>query len=131
MSGAAMAVQRALVAALRGAPFSVAPTGIYDGPPVDAAFPYVAVSDGATSDWSHKSGRGREHRLSVAVWDDGVSPTRLHRLIGEVEAAVEGMPRALDGHSVASLVFLRARVVRDADGPWVGRVDYRVRTLEG
>jgi len=130
MSGAAEALQRALVAALRAAPFSTPPTGIFDGPPPDARCPYIALSDGQTTDWSHGTGRGREHRLSIAIWDDGFSPARLHRMLGEAEDAIEAMPRALDGHVVTSLAFLRARVVRAPDGPWAGRLDYRVRTLE-
>ncbi len=130
MSTAAQALQRALVATLRAAPFADQLSGIYDGPPADAACPYLAISDGSTIDWSHKTGRGREHRLSIAIWDDGATPARLHTLLGAAEDAIEAMPRTLDGHRIASLVFLRARVVRDPDGPWAGRLDYRVRTLE-
>ena len=90
----------------------------------------VAISDGSTSDWSTKDRRGREHRLSIAIWDDGDSPARLHDLLGQAQDAIEAMPRSLPGQGIASLVFLRARVVRDPDGPWAGRLDYRVRTLE-
>ena len=52
MSGAAIALQRALVAVLAAAPDLAALTGIHDGPPADAAFPYRAISDGATTDWA-------------------------------------------------------------------------------
>jgi hypothetical protein len=126
MSTAAITVQRALMAALQG----LAVTAIYDGPPPDAAYPYAAISDGSTSDWSNKTGRGREHRLSIAIWDDGAVPARLHGLLADAEDAIEAMPRDLDGQRIASLVFLRSRVVRDPAGPWAGRLDYRVRTLE-
>lgn len=128
MSTAAEALQRALVATLRSA--SLAVTGIFDGPPADAVCPYIAISDGSTTDWSHKTGRGREHRLSIAVWDDGLLPARLHGLLAQAEEVIEAMPRDLDGHRIVSLVFLRARIVRDPNGPWAGRLDYRVRTLE-
>jgi hypothetical protein len=130
MSTAAQALQRALVATLRAAPFADALTGIYDGPPAHAVYPYVVLSDGSTSDWSHKSGRGREHRLSIAIWDDGRTPARLHDLLARAEDVIEAMPRALDGHQIAGLLFLRGRIVRDPAGPWAGRLDYRVRTLE-
>ncbi|MDH7639581.1 DUF3168 domain-containing protein [Sphingomonas oryzagri] len=128
MSTAAQALQRALVATLRASGLAV--TGIHDGPPADAVCPYVAISDGSTTDWSHKTGRGREHRLSIAIWDDGLSPARLHALMAEAEDVIEAMPRDLEGHRIASLAFLRGRIVRDPDGPWAGRLDYRVRTLE-
>ena len=130
MSGAAEALQRALVATLRATAFSPVPTGIYDGPPAAAICPFIAISDGSTTDWSTKDRRGREHRLSIAIWDDGESPARLHGLLAQAQDAIEALPRSLLGHEIASLVFLRARVVRDPDGPWVGRLDYRVRTLE-
>ena len=130
MSGAAQALQRALVATLRATPFLPVPTGIYDGPPVEAVCPFIVISDGTTSDWSTKDARGREHRLSIVIWDDGRTPARLHNLLAQAEDAIEAMPRALDGHAIASLVLLRSRVVRDPDGPWAGRLDYRVRTLE-
>jgi len=131
MSGAAEVVQAALVAALQGhAPIASVVSGIYDGPPVRAAWPYVVIEDGSTSDWSHKTARGREHRIGITIWDDGDTPARLQALMAEAEVAIEAMPRDLAGHRVASLTFLRARVARDADGPWAGFVQYRARTLE-
>ena len=74
MSSAAEALQRALVAALRAEPFAAQLTGIYDGPPAEAVCPFVAISDGSTTDWSTKDARGREHRLSIAIWDEGRQP---------------------------------------------------------
>ena len=131
MSGAAEAVQAALVAALAGhAALADVVGGIFDGPPAQADYPYVAIGGGATGDWSHKTGRGREHRLAVTIWDDGDRPSRLHRLMAEAEDAIEGIDPVFDGHRIASLVFLRSRVIRDADGPWAGIVEYRARTLE-
>jgi hypothetical protein len=130
MSAAAIAVQRALVTALAAAPGLAALTGIYDGPPADAAFPYCAVSDGTTTDWSTKTEQGREHRLSIALWDDGVQPGRLHALLAASEEVIAALPRDLAGQRIVSLAFLRSRVVRDAAGPWVARSDWRVRTVE-
>lgn len=130
MSGAAIALQRAVVAALAAAPDLSALTGVHDGPPAGAAFPYGAISDGATSDWSTKTEQGREHRLSIAIWDDGTWPARLHALLAAAEEAIAGLPRDLAGHRIVSLAFLRSRIVRDAAGPWVARSDWRVRTVE-
>lgn len=132
MSAAVMAVQKGAVAAMRAhAPLAAAVSGIFDGPPAGVCFPYVAMADSPCVDWSHKNGRGREIRLAVTVWDDGRSPARLHGLMRDVEAAMEGMAVELEGWRVVSLQFLRSRVVRDADGPWAGLVEYRVRVLEG
>lgn len=132
MSAAVIAVQKGAVAAMRAhAPLAGAVSGIFDGVPAGACYPYVAMAESPCADWSHKSGRGREVRLAVTLWDDGRRAARLHELMREAETAIEGMALALDGWRVVSLQFLRSRVVRDADGPWAGMIAYRVRVLEG
>jgi hypothetical protein len=102
--------------------------GIYDGPPVQSAFPYAVVELGPEADWSHKSGLGREVRLSVTIRDGGERPARLHLLMSEAESAMEAMAE-IDGWSVATLRFLRSRVVREARGSWAGILEYRARML--
>jgi hypothetical protein len=127
---AASALQSALVGALKGhAPLMNIASGVFDGPPARAAFPYVAIGEGVSGDWSSKTTKGREHRLAIIVWDDGQSAARLHGVMAEAEAAIEAMPGELDGHRVASLSFVRSRVRRDPAGPWAGVVEYRVRTV--
>lgn len=122
---AAIEVQRALVAVL--APLGIA---VFDGPPRDAAMPFVAIDGGVASDWSTKDTRGREVRLSVAIRSDGSVPAALHALAAAAEDAIEAIPRDLPGHRIASVVLLRSLIVRAADAPWAARLDYRVRTLE-
>jgi|KBSSwiStaDraftv2_1062776.scaffolds.fasta_scaffold26272_3 hypothetical protein len=130
MSGAAMAVQAALVAALRDhAPFAEVVTGIYDGAPPRAAWPYAVIGDGTARDWSHVTASGREHRIGITIWDEGNDATRLLTLMGEAETAIEAMNRNLGGHWLVSLAFLRSAVARDVAGPWGGLVQYRARTL--
>lgn len=130
MSDANQVLQVAAVAALSAHPVLTAQlSGIYDGPPQRAAFPYVSVTDGLTSDWSTKTKQGREVRLAFTVWDDGEAATRLSSLMGHVDDAILAMPRDLPGWRIASLVFLRSIVVRDAAGPWAGLVEHRVRML--
>lgn len=130
MTSAAQAVQQALVEALQGSATLIAAiSGVYDGPPPRAAFPYIALADGAASDWGTKTEAGREIRLALTIWDDGEEPQRLQALIDLAEEAIAGMSRDLDGWRVASLAFLRSRIVRDASGPWAGLVEYRIRVL--
>ena len=131
MSGAAIAFQTALVAALAAhPPLADALAGIFDGPPPRSPYPYLAIGPIAASDWSHKSGRGRELRLTLSLWDDGATPARLHGLLAEAERAIDALPRDLGGHDLVSLAFLGSRVLRDPAGPWAGILDYRARTLE-
>ena len=130
MSDAVQVLQAAAIAALSAHPvLTTQLSGIYDGPPPRAAFPYVAVTDGLTSDWSTKTATGREIRLAFTVWDDGEAATRLADLMGHVDDAILAIPRDLPGWRIASLVFLRSIVVRDAAGPWAGLVEHRVRLL--
>ena len=35
-------------------------SGVYDGPPARAAYPYAVIDAASESDWSHKNGTGRE-----------------------------------------------------------------------
>jgi hypothetical protein len=128
---AAMELQAALVAALRaGDGISGMVSGVFDGPPARATFPYAVIGEGLTFDWSHKTGRGREHRLAVTIWDEAGRAARLHALISAVEAAIEALPAALPHHRIVSLVLLRSRILRPAGGPWAGMTEYRARTLE-
>lgn len=125
----AAALQVALVAALAGqAGLGDVVSGIFDGPPPRAPFPYVAIGGWVASDWSHKTARGREHRMAISIWDDGDSPARLRALMPLAEAAIETID-TVDGVRLASLVFLRSRVIRDAAGPWAGIIEYRARLL--
>ena len=130
MSDAVQALQAAAVAALSAHPVLAAQlTGIYDGPPPRAAFPYIAVTDGVTSDWGTKTKQGREIRLAFTVWDDGEAASRLTNLMGHVDDALLAIPRDLPGWRIASLVFLRSIILRDPAGPWAGLVEHRVRLL--
>ena len=130
MSDAVQAVQQAAISALQAHPvLSAVVTGIYDGPPPRAAYPYIAVGDGLVSDWSTSIATGREIRLALTIWDDGEEASRLHILMGHAEDAVAAMARDLPGWRVASNVFLRSLVVRDPAGPWAGLVEHRIRVL--
>ncbi len=124
-----MAVQAAALLPIGAHPaLSSVLTGLYDGPPARAAFPYLSVA-GLASDWSTKTEAGREVRLSLTIWDDGEEPARLHTLMGHIEDAVAGMARDLPAWRVASNVFLRSLIARDPAGPWAGLTEFRIRIL--
>ena len=128
VSDAAAAVQEALVAALRAA-LGDRVSGVFDGPPKRAALPYAAIAETVTSDWSAKGMAGREHRLAVAIWDEGGRPARLHALMAVAETAIEAIAADLGAHRLVGMLFLRARLIRDERGPWAGLVEYRARTV--
>ena len=120
---AGQALQAALAPILAALPEL---SGLFDGPPPRAPFPYAAIDCGTESDWSHKSGRGREVLVALTLWDD--QPARLAALADAAEAALGG-PIVPAGWRLVSIAFLRRRTVRDAAGPWAVAIDCRARLL--
>ena len=123
------ALQAALAATLSG---DARLTGVYDGPPARAGFPYAVIDAGSESDWSHKSGDGREVLLALTVWDE--QPARLAVLADAVEALVLGSGGAaavggVAGWQLVSMRMIRRRTVRDVAGPWATAIDFRARML--
>jgi hypothetical protein len=130
MSDAMQVLQAAAISVLEAHPvLAIELSGVYDVPPPRAAFPYVSIADGIASDWSTKTEAGREIRFALTVWDDGEEASRLASLMGHAEDAIAAMPQDLSGWRIASLVFLRSMLVRDAAGPWAGLIEHRVRML--
>lgn len=103
--------------------------GVYPGTPVKATEPYAVLGDLLSGDWSVKDRAGRELRLAVTVRDAGETPARAQALAGAVCAAIEGLPRDLDGWRVASVALVRQRLAGAAAGRWTASVEYRVRVL--
>jgi hypothetical protein len=101
-------------------------TGIYDGPPARAAFPYAVIDAGSESDWSHKNGEGREVLLALTVWDE--EPVRLAELADAVELMAQDISAVADWDLV-SMRLLRRRTVREVAGPWATAIDFRARLL--
>jgi hypothetical protein len=102
---------------------------VYDAPPIQSALPYALVAIDGETDWSHKSGAGREVRLAATVYDKGERPVRLRRLAREAEAALAGIGPGLDSWRLVSLVFVRARIVGTAKSSWAAVIEHRARLL--
>jgi len=117
------ALQAAIASALTGVDGL---TGVFDGPPARAAYPYVALDATTETDWSHKSGVGREVMVAITLWDD--QPVRLHALADGIEAAIEAVG-PVAGWQLVTMQLVRRRVVRDVAGPWAAAVDFRARML--
>lgn len=127
MTGAGQALAEAALAALRDVGGL---NGVYDGPPLSASFPYATVETGLESDWSHKSGEGRELRLSILVHEQGERPTRLRNIVVAVEAAAAEIGPNLAGWQLVNLVFLRGSMLRSKDAAWSAAIEYRARLLK-
>lgn len=120
------ALQAAVLAAVRDI---AGLNGVYLGPPVKATPPYAELGDLLSIDWGVKDRAGRELRVGVTVRDAAETSGRAQELAGLVGAAIEGLPRDLDGWSVASVVMVRARTSGGAASRWAASVEYRIRVL--
>lgn len=101
-------------------------TGVFDGPPARATFPYVTLDASTEREWSHKTGIGREVLVAITLWDD--QPVRLHALTDEAEVAMDGL--IVSGEwQLVTLRLVRRKIIRDVAGPWAAAVDYRARML--
>lgn len=131
MSSALQAVQEAMVAKLQSdLDLMAVITGIFDGPPVRAGFPYIAMATGTSIDWSHKTGTGRELSLAMTVHDDGETASRLHHAMALVEQALADGLEDPSGWRIVTFDFRRTRILRSAVSPWSGLIEYRVRCLK-
>ena len=117
------ALQTAIAAALGGVEGL---TGVFDGPPARAAYPYVALDATTETDWGHKSGDGREVLVAITLWDD--QPVRLHGLADDIEARLQTVGTIV-GWQLVAMRLVRRRVVRDVAGPWAAALDFRARML--
>jgi hypothetical protein len=107
----------------------VAGLGTYAMAPVQAAYPFATVDGGLETDWSHKSGVGREVRLAVTIRDKGERPERIQQIEAQAEAAISGLGGATGNWRVVSMNFMRSRLVREETG-WAAVIEYRARMLQ-
>lgn len=101
-------------------------TGVFDGPPARAAYPYAAIDASLETDWSHKTGAGREVMVAITLWDD--QPVRLQELADTAES--KALALSVTGEwKLVTLRLVRRRTIRDVAGPWATAIDFRARLL--
>jgi Protein of unknown function (DUF3168) len=124
------AVQAAAISALQAHPqLPSLVSGIYDGAPARAQYPYIVVADAPSIFWGSKDVLGREIALVITVWNSPNHTQSLTALMGMIEDAIAGMNRVLAGWKVTTLNFTRSRIIRTPAAPWSGLVEHRVRVL--
>lgn len=96
--------------ALLGAP------KVFDVPPKDAGFPYLALGEAVVADWSTATERGTEHALTLHAFSRSGGRAEAYAIAAAVAEALHDMPLALDAHRLANLRATTAEVVREADG---------------
>jgi hypothetical protein len=68
-------------------------------------------------------------RLALTLWDDGETADRTHALMGAMAEAMAALPDSVPGWQIVTCSFIRSLIARDANGPWAGLVEHRVRML--
>jgi Protein of unknown function (DUF3168) len=124
--GAAAALAASVIAALRQVRGL---SGVFDGPPLQAADAHAVLDIGPETDWGHKSGSGAEIRFAVLIRCGGEQADRTRRLVEDMRAALSALEPDLGGWRLVTLVFLRSRIVREPGPRWTGVIDYRAQML--
>lgn len=122
---ASLSVQQLVVAALAGVP---GVTAVYDGPPPDAAPPYLVIGSDLISDAGTKTEVAHDHRLAINVWDAGPGTAAAKRIMATVATRLGALSGSVGGHRIVSSRLLRSLVLTDAEGWTQGIVEFRVRS---
>lgn len=99
--------------------------------PLRAALPWLALTASASTDWSNKSGRGREIRVVLELNYRGNEQLAESGLIAAIEVRVESLPtdQSAAGFRIASLTFVKARAEQRDEALRALVLEYRARVL--
>ena len=120
-----IALRAAIRAALAVLPGALA---IHDGPPRDAAFPFLSFAATRERDLSTQTDRGSETLVDLDVWGDADSMRPALALADRVIAALDEAPLALMGHRLVDLRFVQMETRREQKGR-VARLALRFRAF--
>jgi hypothetical protein len=118
MPDASLAVQAAIIAALRGAPevTSIVSNRIYDRPSPQAVKPYISLGP---EDWQNTEGVGQlSHTgaVQIDVWSVMAGRTEGKRIANAVQDALHTKNLTLEAGSLVLLVHRLTRYFTEADG---------------
>lgn len=104
---------------------------IVEEAPLRTALPWLALTASASTDWSTKSGRGREIRVALELNYRGTEQLAEAGLIAAIEARVESFPadQTAAGFHIASLTFVKARAEQRGEALRALVLEYRARVL--
>tara|TARA_A100001391_G_scaffold82509_1_gene53895 strand:+ start:75 stop:464 length:390 start_codon:yes stop_codon:yes gene_type:complete len=99
--------------------------------PVAASPPTVALVASASTDWSTKSGTGREVRLALELVDRSDDPTASGAIAARIEQRIATLAPQQSGFRVVVTQFLRSRVERRRRSICAVLLEYRFLTIAG
>jgi len=124
MSDPVSALHTALIAALDTA----CSCDVWDGVPQNAAYPYVVVDFGQSSNEDFLSSRMDRRFVYLSIWSRFPGQAEVMGIINEIQALNE-QPLTLSSGKVASLRVERTRTNREPDNlTFMGQVTLRIIT---
>jgi len=102
---------------------------VFDGPPVDARPPYLAIGSDLVVPRRWQGGAGEEHRLAVSLWDNREGLAAAKAVLAEVERVVLALPSRTNGLRLVGLRTVRASVRRTQRGWTLGQLEFRVLSV--
>ncbi|MEO0030786.1 MAG: hypothetical protein RIS94_544 [Pseudomonadota bacterium] len=104
---------------------------IVEEAPNRTALPWLALTASASTDWSTKTGPGREIRVALELNYRGNDPLAESALIAAIERRVESLPaeQSARGFTIASLMFLKARAEQRGEARRALVLEYRARVI--
>ena len=104
-------------------------SGLFEPGPIQAADCHGVIEAGPETDWSHKSGTGRELRVAVTVRTAGERSGTARAFADTVEAKLAQLSGEAGGWRIVSMQFLRSHIVRERKSGWAAVVEFRARML--
>jgi len=125
-----IAFRAALLAWLAADPLLAAGlNSITEEAPLRAAPPWLGIVASASSDFSHKSGTGRELRVALELQYLGDDPSAAAELVAAIEARVAALEPDQPEYRIASFTFLRARAEQRGEARRAYLLEYRARLI--
>jgi hypothetical protein len=123
-------VQEAVYAALTtDENLTVALSGIFDQPPTDAAFPYLAMGETNYSPQRTKSVDSGRINFSLIVWSDEQSQMETKELMAQIDTVLQAAELAVIGFDLLELRLQNASVMRqfnEQGSLYKGRLTYAI-----
>ena len=125
-----LAFRHALSDWLRGDPALANRNSIAEESPLRASPPWLGIAATASTDFSHKTGSGREVRVALELLGRGDDIATDGALVAAVDKRVSALPSAQAGFTIASAAFLRGRAERRTNNLRATLLEYRFRLID-
>ena len=89
---------------------------VFDDVPQGTQFPYVAIGNIETRNWSTQTSTGHEHIVTLNAWSNHRGRKQVQSIIGEIDDALDGKNLVLQDHALVNLHVIFWSALRDLEG---------------